>query len=203
MKKRDIPKEILERAESELLADEHLLWVGLPGGKSSNVTSFLVPIIFGLASFLVLAAFTFVLIARNSGSAGNIMAIIPAILMATLFSIVAAIAQKTQQRANLYLVTNRRAMILRRNSVQSFGPEDLQFIERKMHRNGRGDIIFKHDFYETQALGFWDVENPLEVEALMLETFRSKEPQKHRLLDEQSDSYYDDYQDDIQQAKQS
>jgi len=207
MKKRDIPKDILERVENELLVDERLLWLGLPY-QSSMLERILKPISFGFASFFVVALFSFLIIARAGGNLSNLnlsslVILAPAILIAIIFSLLVALAQHYQSRANLYAVTNRRAIILRRKRVQSFGAADLQFIERKMNRDGSGDIIFKRDYYESQAAGFFGIQNPAEVEALMLETFRAKETDKRRLLDEQDDNYYDDYQDNFQQAKQN
>lgn len=217
MKKHNIPKDILERVEDELLVDEQLLWVGLPGKQAATMDIAMKLTILGLVIMLGLGLMAFLLVSGDTGSSWTPVSIVPAIFIIAAAAIAVTRAQQNQSRADLYAVTNRRAIILRKKSVQSFSSEDLRFIERKMHRDGTGDIIFNREYYqrmtmagttpvqtnETQELGFFGIENPLEVEALMLETFRSKEPKKHRLLDEESDSYYNDYQDEFRQAKQS
>ena len=216
MKKRDIPKEILERVEDELLVDERLLWVGLPGKQAGSANMQMKLTMLGLVMMLVLGMGAF-LVAEGGSSVWSSVAILPAIIIIAVAAVFVFFVKQNQMKADLYAITNRRAIILRKKSVQSFSSEDLRFIERKMNRDGTGDIIFNRQYYqrmtmagttpvqtrESEEMGFFGIENPAEVEALMLETFRAKEPDKRRLMNEQSDRYYDDYQDDLRQAKQS
>jgi hypothetical protein len=104
---------------------------------------------------------------------------------------VALLKMLRRSRHTLYAVTDRRALILDRNNVQSFGPRDIEFIERRMHSGGRGDILFAREVHPSgagmwgysgfnrsmmeSAVGFFDIEDARAVEALMLEVFRPME----------------------------
>jgi hypothetical protein len=71
-------------------------------------------------------------------------------------------------------------------STQSFSPDQMQFVNTRVHPNGTGDVIFRRDQHlrprrrntiqfgdqtHTVETGFFGVQNPREVEAIMLETF--------------------------------
>lgn len=195
MKKNKIPKDILERVENELLTEEQLLWVGLPG-KKSNIDMTVKATIAGLVGTLMLGMFAFLLVARNSGSLWLTTSTIPIVLLLIGLAFFAIRAQ-TRNQADLYAISNRRAMIFSRNKVQSFGKNDLRFIERQMNRDGTGNILFDREYYQSvtmagttpvtthrsEEIGFFGIENPSEVEALMLETFRSEIGTKNKLDD--------------------
>lgn len=214
MKKHEIPKDVLERIEGELLVGERLLWTGLPGKRFAMDMAMKATLV-GLLGMFMFGILAFVMVSRNTNilMAGTTMPILMIVVGLAVFMI----RQQESPQANLYAITNRRAMILRKKSVQSFSAEDLRFIERRMHKNGSGDIIFNREYYqrmtmamttplrtrESKAIGFFGVENPVEVEALMLETFRSDIDAKHKLEDSSIHETYDYYEDDLQEAQYS
>lgn len=189
MKKDQIPKPILERVENELLAKEELLWVGLPKrnhipGDSTMASKF---IAVGLLAMMIAGLVVFMV---ANGSFANSFVWSPLVLIVAI-GIVAAtipIIRGLMTGHQLYAITNRRAIIMQKNKVQSFSKNDIQFIERNMHRNGTGDIVFREEHYqrvipagmvisqrrERLTTGFYGIDNPTEVEALMLETFREE-----------------------------
>lgn len=210
MKKSDIPKDIQERIDNELLVDEQLLWVGLPSRQlktnlAMNAT------LAGLVGFFILGIFAFMLVSQTTGEIWLTVSVLP-IMLIVILAVFFTVWRTQNNVADLYAISDRRAMIFRKKSVQSFGSQDLHFIERKINRNGTGDIIFNREYYqrmtmagttpvqtrETETIGFFGIENPAEVEALMLETFRPK------MEDEiEVDEAHIDYNDNVQKVQYS
>lgn len=215
MKKHDIPKDVLERIEDELLVGERLLWAGLPGKRFAMDMAMKATLV-GLLGMFMLGVLAFIVTSQTTGDIWLSSTTLP-IIMIVVGLAVFMIRQQQAPQADLYVITNRRSMILRKKSVQSFSAEDLRFIERRMHKNGTGDIIFNREYYqrmtmamttplrtrESKAIGFFGVENPVEVEALMLETFRSDADTKHKLDDDSIHETYDYYEDKLQEADYS
>jgi len=211
MKKRDIPKPILEKIENELLAGERLLWAGIPGRHRAPNPMMLMSLIAGLVALLGAGITIFFY------KGGAIVAVLPAIIIIMVALAGLSITLQQYSKPQAYAVTNRRAIILSKKSVQSFGPQELQSIERKMNRNGTGDIIFRKEYYKRptiagtvyvesrsiEPIGFLGVENPVELEALILETFQPEDANHKRLeiLDSYEDQAQDDYLDSSSKAQ--
>lgn len=161
MKKDNIPPQIYERVENELLAGEDLLWVGQTRGnfgilsmQTGPYRTLAVPVLFiGFLMTLVAA-----LIQSPLLQCLIVLIIIP------LFWLWYKINSST-----IYAITNHRALILLYDgSVQSYGPQAVRHIERKERPDGRGDLIFKTGSVEV---GFFGIEHVRQVEALLLKTF--------------------------------
>ncbi|MBL8155758.1 MAG: hypothetical protein JNM70_16360 [Anaerolineae bacterium] len=191
MKRDSLPREVLDRVDEELLAGEELLWAGRPSGLSSGAMTS--PTAKVTALVAVLTAFAV--------SMGGLMMMrgYPAmwwvLLMIVSLSIIVTASPIYQairrNRSTVYAVTDRRALILDGNSVQSYGARDIEFIERRMGRYGRGDILFAREVHPSGAamwgtggfsrravemsVGFFGIEDARAVEALMLEVFRPVE----------------------------
>jgi len=206
MKKRDIPKDILERVEDELLVDERLLWIGLPdsrrlmrqaGTKTDSRVKILLLSLIGLLFGAVFA------------TGGTAVPLYMGLFLLLFFSAIVApmLARYLRGKQTIYAVTNRRAVLIEPDNVQSFGENELQHIERRKHKNGTGDIIFKTDYYLRTvptmygtsqqrahiAHGFFGIDNPEQVEALLLENFQNDELDGSRLEDsanEETEIYY-------------
>lgn len=57
-------------------------------------------------------------------------------------------------RHTVYAISDRRLLIIRnwpRRRVTSYGPEDIDVVERREQKDGSGDLIFRHE--ERQQLG--------------------------------------------------
>ncbi len=194
MKRDKVPRSLLERIEAELLAGEELLWAGQPGSSAAHdgvplASSQTMAVIFGLllAGVLVWGIFPMLTV---KAFRMPLLWISLAVLfvgigvMAVVLSRTLALSQR--QRHIAYAITDRRALILTAQSVQSYSAKDMQFIERRMRDGDRGDLIFQRETwaapgyyssrmysprrYERQ-IGFFDIPNVRQVEALMLETF--------------------------------
>ncbi|MEM9954123.1 MAG: hypothetical protein AAF846_21110 [Chloroflexota bacterium] len=181
MKKHDIPKDILNRVEQELLSGESLLWVGQPTimrmitePSRKTATPLAVVIMLEIIA-IVLLAFT--------GFISVMLAMLVALGMTVIFG--GLVAQYFAANSTLYAVTNSRAIVINDEGVSSYSKGALQHIKRKMHRSGRGDIIFQtKNLSSSQPSGFGlmvnrldhieqgfkGIENPAQVEALILET---------------------------------
>ena len=181
MKKHDIPKPILEQIENELLSHEDLLWVGQPNPLRINANNSGTGTVLAGIIALELAAFIGTLVVEAYALA---MLILLALILTATFG---AIAQQYITAKNtIYAITNQRALIISNQSVETFGKADLQSIIRKKRHNGRGDIIFRHDTQkrfnpatlglmlhrqDLMERGFFGIDNPEQVEALLLQTF--------------------------------
>lgn len=205
MKKHEIPKEILERVESELLPDEDLLWVGQPyPTRFLWITSYKTH---PLLSSTIAAGIGLVIAALFSGSLLLLALSITALVLA---AIIGGIAQQIY-RANktIYAISNQRALIIYDNQVETFGAKDLQSIVKKTKSKGQGDIIFRKDSQskitpsayglmlhrqEETERGFLGIENPNHVELLLLNTFGDN-ARIERLVEqdvEADDAYFED-----------
>jgi hypothetical protein len=181
-----IPDTLLERVEDELLEGESLLWVGQPGKDAGD----LLPdkpnaALLAYYAAAMVAGQLAILLAYSALRLPNtllpvVMLLVTAAALAGVFAVLVWFARR-RVRDVLYAVTNRRALMLFGQQVQSYGEGDMQFIERRMRPSGRGDVVFKRVLrprqdaagqVEEQLIGFMDVENPRHVEALMLQTFR-------------------------------
>lgn len=111
----------------------------------------------------------------------SLMALIPLFLI--LVVLAAVLLPMYRRRQTLYAVTDRRALIMEGQRTRSFGANDIEFIERRVARNGTGDVIFATQITDRYAgntgrriasapIGFMGIERPQEVEALMLGVFR-------------------------------
>jgi hypothetical protein len=191
MKRDSLPREILDRVDEELLAGEELLWAGRPSGLSSGA----------MTSSRAKSAVLIALLTAFAVSMGMVMmmrsyiAMWWVLLIITSLSIIVIAGPMYQaiqrNRSRVYAVTDRRALILDGNSVQSYGARDIEFIERRMGRDGRGDILFAREIHPSGAsmwgnsgfnrraietsVGFFGIEDARAVEALMLEVFRPVE----------------------------
>lgn len=183
MKRDSIPRQVLDRVDEELLAGEEVLWIGRPSGGAAGTTAPLNIIVL----LLLIVGF---LIGIFTGLEATPM--IWLVLLGILAPVVLLMFLQQgrgpwSNRSTIYAVTDRRALIIRPDRVQSYGPRDIQFIERRMRRNGRGDILFAREpgaasgYYAARpnpmSVGFFGIEDSRAVEALMLEVFRPVEVQ--------------------------
>jgi hypothetical protein len=121
-------------------------------------------------------------------------ALIPLFLILVVFA--AVMLPLYRRRQTVYAVTDRRALIMEGTRTRSFGANDIEFIERRMARNGTGDVIFATQIKDRYAgnsgrrivsepVGFLGIERPQQVEALMLGVFRGMGGKlKNDLLDD-------------------
>lgn len=211
MKKHDIPKQILERVEAELLSDEDLLWVGQPHPtrflmSASNKTHPLLATIVGIEILLLILA-TFASLFLLAG-----------ILLFSLVmtAILGEIGQQLYSaKQTIYAITNKRALTIHGGEVETFGKNDLQSIIKKTKSKGRGDIIFRRDSQERMTAsgfglmlhrqevkerGFLGIENPQQVELLLLDTFSENIDTRH-LEDHDEGIINQDYNEDYQLAE--
>ena len=223
----NVQTELVKRAKSELLPDEALLWVGRPkkaqrtafGGKNKVM---MLSIVVGLQIFLVLLGGVFFAVSNQTEpdavtetSPVFLVSIVSiTILILVLVSAILALFLWMRNAKNaVYAITDRRALVIFGESVQSYGERDIQFIERKMHKDDTGDVIFQRKI-QTQmgyygggvvtprshemSIGFFGIEDPHEVEELMLQTFRpdsSSQKRKHDENRDENDPYFDHEED--------
>ena len=245
MKLEDTQTEMYQRAKAELLPGEDILWVGranprgmLFGGSAGGNKANIIGIVVGLQVLLVLGGVFFAFgFSRSSESSAVIgvesipttsssgppiifMATIAILILVGLFAAMGIpLAKALKGRSMVYAITDRRVLMIDKNSVQSYGEQDIQFIKRKMNRDGTGDIIFREESQSSTGyygatvfanrthvapVGFYGVPDPHDVEALMLETFRpetyARKQKNDDLWDE--DEYFDDSeQNDINRSQ--
>jgi hypothetical protein len=191
MKRDSLPREVLDRIDEELLAGEELLWAGRPSGLSSGrmttSTAKVTTLIGALAAVAILMGGMMMM----RGYTAMWWVLLMVIILSVIVTASPIIRAMRRNLNTIYAVTDRRALIMEGNNVQSYGPRDIEFIERRMHSDGRGDILFAREVHPSGAamwgysgynrrpvemtVGFFGIENPRAVEALMLETFRPAE----------------------------
>lgn len=245
MKLEDTQTEIYRRAKGELLPGEDILWVGRSnprgmffGGGGNNKAN-MIAIMVGLQILLVLGGVFFAVASSGSSessafmgaapdpivtsSSGPPMVVFLVIAIAVFTALFAAVGIPLMQaragRNLIYAITDRRILMIGKNSVQSYGEQDIQFIKRKMNRDGTGDITFREEsqtstgYYGATVfanrtvaapVGFYGVPDPHDVEALMLETFRPEtyaRKQKNDDLWEEEEYFEDSEQNDFNRSQ--
>jgi hypothetical protein len=210
MKLEDTQTDMYKQAKTELLPGEDLLWVGRPkprhmvmGRSTAGNKSAIMAVLVGL-QVLGMGAFMFMSRAETStsGSSSTSM-ILPILIFTFILGIAMALPlwRMNQGKNTVYAITDRRVLLISSNSVQSFGEQDIQFVRRKMHRDGTGNITFRTDAASgiygggisartrNIDVGFFGISDPHEVEALMLDTFR---PETHTGKRKHDDELWDD-----------
>lgn len=194
MQKRKSDDALLAQIDTELVEDEELLWVDQPDPVSVALSRRHL----WRAGFGILWLFFVMLIFSNffsfpmAGSFGTLrtpfggfFSLFPLIFIGIgLFQVLTPVWASLKAVRSVYAITNQRAIIvsnLLTRSVQSYGQHQIQFIETSLNGQGTGDIIFQrshHTRYSgrryrryTVEIGFFGVQNPREVEALMLREF--------------------------------
>jgi ABC-type multidrug transport system fused ATPase/permease subunit len=198
MKKETIPKDILERVELQLLNRERLLWVGKPEmSRHMRISPRRTSQWISIALCLEIAGLLAMLFASGGRVAGWLLLLS---LMLLLFTAIVSDLVRRYLRANqsIYAISNERALIIEGNEVHSFGAASLQHIKRR-----NNDLIFKTEHVrrdngaayglgwrdETIEEGFFGIENPEQVELLMIETFMRDDKSAGRFrLEEAEDS---------------
>ncbi len=197
MKPDDLNQQMADEVEAELLAQERLLWIGqpVPGRmllRSSRSSA--AALLGALIALALTGGLFFVLTATRAGAVsrspmmGGIFALI--MLVGLVAVLGPMIMNALTARRTVYTVTDRRALViagLLSRSVQSYGPDDIEFIKRTMRGGDVGDLVFRYETRRGAAsfggtvvgmqsdsvpVGFFAIRHAREVEALMLETFK-------------------------------
>ncbi len=179
--------------QRELDPDEGLLWFGspLPARVAAQEKSTRIVGIIG-AAFIVfwLCVVGFIGCGSSAVGAPAIFSLVPIVMF--LFGVAGLVfvlrfagapARAAAQAQNtIYAVTDKRLIVLiSGQSARSYGPRDIERVERRDTPDGRGDVIFArerslstshHDGHPhtqqwSKDLGFFGIENPREVERLI------------------------------------
>jgi hypothetical protein len=219
--------EAYQRVEAELLPGEELLWVGQPNPKHMRLgrsaigsKAVLLSTIVGLQVLLVLGGVFFTISSsRGSTASGTVtttqetpwlmIAVVVVGLLVGMAAVGVALFRQRLRKHSIYAITDRRVLTISGDAVRSDGEQDIEFIERKMHRDGTGDIIYRRElqtstgYYggsvfapqtHTTNVGFFGISDPHYVEELMLDIFRPDAYPGKRKHDEES---WDDVDDTL------
>ncbi|HEY0074729.1 MAG TPA: hypothetical protein VGB77_11545 [Abditibacteriaceae bacterium] len=85
----------------------------------------------------------------------------------------------------IYAITDKRILVIENSTtrtVKSYGPNDIQNVERREQSDGSGDIIFAREQYfthhnghrhaRTREIGLWGIPNAREAERLIRENLK-------------------------------
>ncbi|NPV68679.1 MAG: hypothetical protein HPY64_16195 [Anaerolineae bacterium] len=217
------------RVEEELMPGEELLWVGRPASRwrgpagGAGWLSITAVIGFLVALGIILGFFP---LARGMAMAPTMFFSpmwMPMILIFLLMLVMVAVNPLSRMLNTLrttYAITNRRILILDgilATKVTSYGPDDIERIERRSYSGGRGDIIFRYEprayrarrgnwwqtQYTSEPIGFFGIPDVRDVERLLIETFMTngevyaKPKRKHDALDDLTDPLYNEGEVDL------
>lgn len=154
---RDLPYDLRQLVERELNADETTAWVGRPRPirmaiKALPMALFAIPFT-GFAVYWMYSASGFKM--PNGGNGGvSFFSLfgVPFVIVGVglLFS---PLWKMRVAKRTVYAVTNKRAIVFEGGwgtSVRSFGPDQLQNMNRKQRSDGSGDIVFKKEMHGTR-----------------------------------------------------
>ncbi len=194
--------DLQRRVEAELLPGEELLWVGQGDGRfnvrsmsGAPIRALLVLLVAGLVMASMFGGLFMsrgmIPIGFNSFfPAASIFGIMAIVLLLVVLRVSGVFTQTFRNAQATYAITNRRIMILtgrRTIQVASYGPQDIERIERRMRSDGSGDLIFRYEdlprrydssyggrrlSYDRLPVGFFGIADVRRVEALLIDTFR-------------------------------
>lgn len=180
----------------ELYPDEKLLWAGKPTPirvlirqiNPENVLSVAIA-----ALILGIYGFGCLMFGLSSIPIGGLQ--IPTLSL-LLIPIVALLIYESygywRAKQIVYAVSDRRVLIIRYtiDGKVVLAYNLIPFIERRVHANGKGDLIFatetyspllytnysstRNYFFRIRKVGFWGIDNALAVERLIVNTFHPK-----------------------------
>lgn len=182
-------------AEAALHGQESLLWSGQPnpwraalGNLSQSFfgvlwTAFVVFMLSQVSSMNSASSFSR---SSTSGFVSLFQLFLGVFLLVGIGMILSPAWYYVKARRRVYALTEQRALIIERfpaQSVRSYFARDISFIDRQGD-DLQGDIIFAREAraYRRRSgatrtyivpIGFLGIKKPREVEALMLQTFRS------------------------------
>lgn len=206
MKQDSIPSDVMYKVEAELLEGEDLLWVGQPNPMSAMIGPHFLRDLTPLVMIGIFMLFFFSVAAipfSEMPGPGFIFYLIPLFMVST--TVWPFLSRYFTATRSTYALTSRRALILEGNNVKSYGPDDVEFIQRNMRGEDSGDLLFANKIstyrsnnrtrIKTTPIGFLGIDNVRRVEAIMLETFRDDDPRKEkskRDFQDDNDPFYDD-----------
>lgn len=214
MKIENVPANVLDTVDAELLEGEELLWVGQPNPVGAAMGPTLLRDLSPLIIMGFFFAFFFTIIANevpmDDFPAQFMLLPIGIIMLTTLWPIVARFMGATR---SVYAITDRRALIINGGSVKSYGPDDIDYVERKMRGQNSGNLLFANEIdtrynssnrstrVTSRPVGFLGIDNVREVEAIMLRALRDVDDD----YDKRKRNLYDDdaYEDDAYTSSSS
>lgn len=177
----DLPAALQTLVEAELNAGEKIIWIGRPNARrfalqSLPVVLFAIPWT-AFALFWMAGAAGFKIPNFNQGFDLFPLFGIPFVLIG--FGMLSTpLWMKRKAKRTAYVLTTERAIVFdggfRSTTIQSFGPERLNDLQRKQRSDGSGDLIFERKLssnndggQRTTDLGFLAIPNVKEVEELV------------------------------------
>lgn len=217
------------RVEEELMPGEELLWVGRPAspwrGSTGGVGWLSITVVIGflLALGIILGFFP---LARGMVMAPMMffspMWTLMILIFLLMLVMIAAnpLVRMLNTLRTTYAITNRRILIVDgifTTKVTSYGPDDIERIERRSYSGSRGDIIFRYEprayrtrrgnwwqtQYASEPIGFFGIPDVREVERLLIETFMpggevyAKPKRKRDAADDLAEPLYDEGEIDL------
>ena len=170
--------------DNELQPGETITWAGQPKPRAFSLQT--LPLVLFASPWTALAILWMVSAAGLTGKhpvKGPEMVFglfgVPFILIG-LGMLAAPVWMTRLMRRNIYLITNRRAIIFQRGfsvTTRSFTPAQMQSLIKRVRADGSGDIIFAGVFpmaagnagnLPLMQNGFYSIANVKEVEGLLL-----------------------------------
>lgn len=176
-----LPDELRQRVEGELAPDEWIRWVGQPRARR-QIWDTLLLTLFGIPLILM----SMLIVVGPEGNVSRTLALLP--FLAGLGVLCTPLWAIRRSRRTVYLLTDRRAVILRvetRLLVQSFAPTSLQRVQCRAFRSGYGDLLFRlgdaaSGYTETSSAeipGFRSIRDVRRVESVVRRLARGDEKQ--------------------------
>ncbi|MFH0965972.1 MAG: hypothetical protein V2A58_18385 [Planctomycetota bacterium] len=177
-----LPGRLGELVSGELAEGEHVLWLAQPDPKR-YARKALPAVLFGIpwtafAIFWMAGASGFKMPDFSKGFGFFPLFGVPFVLIG-LGMLSSPLWAMRKAKRTVYVLTDRRAILLeggRSAKIRSFGPEQLESVERRERGDGSGDILFSgvvtfaaNTQQATMPIGFLGVPNVRETERLLHE----------------------------------
>lgn len=171
----------LDLARAEMMPGESLIWAETPLAKNARWRSIPISILGWLFLLLALAW-----VSKAAVQAFGLLLIGLPFVIASLVLAAAPWWWPIYMKRTVYAISDRRLLIIRdllKRKVTSYGPADIDVVERRERRDGSGDVIFRreeikklkhhHDPYGKRRVGerevgFFGVPDVRKVEEVIL-----------------------------------
>ena len=144
----------IEVMGDEMRPGERLLWADRPAPARLAVSalpiSFFGLFFFGFAVFWMVGAWQ-----TMDGAELGVFALFPLFglpfVLVGLGMLLAPLWVYIRAHKTVYAITSQRLVIKKGRTVKTYGPGDIENIERTDHKNGLGDVIFARELYRTRG----------------------------------------------------
>jgi hypothetical protein len=179
-----LPIDLQRLLDDEILQDERVLWSCQPSLKRAFRRG--LPLVFFAVVWLGISSTIAVAIFRDANASWFAKIFIRFFILIGLVMLSSPLWMVQLAKNTVYIVTDRRVIILTKGTaihIQSFGPDRLAQIDKRVFRDGSGDLIFDRQVSthyskgrqreSVKEIGFFGIPHVAQVHTLIRDSLQA------------------------------